>query len=104
MTYAADLTKPLGQLGVETAFRPEADFSGINGRRDLFVSTVLHKAFVDVNEEGTEAAAATGVVVAKLAVELPRRFPVDHPFLFLIRDASTGSLLFLGRIVDPRST
>lgn len=103
MTYMADLANPLAQLGVAAAFRQEADFSRINGRRNLFVSNVLHKAFVEVNEEGTEAAAATGVVVSKLAVEMPRRFPVDHPFLFLIRDASTGSLLFLGRIVDPRA-
>jgi serpin B len=64
---------------------------------------VLHKAFVDVNEEGTEAAAATGVAVVKLDVVIPRKFPVDHPFLFLIRDNLTGSLLFLGRIVDPRA-
>jgi serpin B len=104
MTYAAELKKPLSQLGMEAAFNPtEADLSGINGGRDLFVSTVLHKAFVDVNEEGTEAAAATGVAVVKLDVVIPRKFPVDHPFLFLIRDNLTGSLLFLGRIVDPRA-
>jgi serpin B len=103
MTYAADLASPLAQLGVSSAFRQEADFSRINGRRDLLVSDVLHKAFVEVNEEGTEAAAATGIAVSKLAVMLPRKFAVDHPFLFLIRDTSTGSLLFLGRIVDPRA-
>ena len=104
MTYSADLTKPLAQLGMASAFAPGvADFSPINGRRDLFVSTVAHKAFVDVNEEGTEAAAATGVAMLPASVSVPRRFPVDHPFLFLIRDTSTGSLLFLGRVVDPQT-
>ncbi|HXQ82039.1 MAG TPA: serpin family protein [Opitutaceae bacterium] len=104
MAFAAELTKALSRLGLATAFVPgAADFSPINGRNDLYVSNVLHKAFIDVNEEGTEAAAATGVVVVKSAAVLPRKFLVDHPFLFLIRDASTGSLLFLGRIVDPRT-
>jgi serpin B len=104
MTYTAELNKALSQLGMVAAFNPyEADLSRINGGRDLFVSTFLHKAFVDVNEEGTEAAAATGAVVTKLAIMVPRKFPVDHPFLFLIRDTSTGILLFLGRIVDPRT-
>jgi serpin B len=103
-TFSAELTKPLQRLGMATAFSErEADFSRINGQRDLHVSGVLHKAFVDVNEEGTEAAAATGIVLKSLAVEMPLRFEVDHPFLFLIRDASTGSVLFLGRIVDPRA-
>jgi serpin B len=104
MSYSADLTKPLAQLGMATAFSERgADFSRINGQRDLYVSGVLHKAFVDVNEEGTEAAAATGIVVTSFAVEMSRKFTVDHPFLFLIRNTSTGSLLFLGRIVDPRT-
>ncbi len=86
-----------------TAFVPGgADFSPIDGGRDLYVSTVIHKAFVDVNEEGTEAAAATGIGIKSAAVQMSRSFRVDHPFLFLIRDTSTGSLLFLGRIVDPR--
>jgi len=103
MTYLADLNTALSQLGMVAAFNPyQADLSRINGGRDLFVSNVMHKAFIDVNEEGTEAAAATGVVVAKLSVEASRKFPVNHPFLFLIRDTSTGSLLFLGRVVDPR--
>ncbi len=104
--YSADLTTPLAQLGMKAAFAEGiADFSGIDGRRDLYVSAVVHKAFVDVNEEGTEAAAATGVVMfPTLAVQVSRRFTVDHPFLFLIRDSATGSILFLGRIVDPRAT
>jgi len=103
LAYSAELTGPLQHLGVSTAFMQGlADFSDINGGRDLYLSAVLHKAFVDVNEEGTEAAAATGIVMKSLAVEMPRKFTVDHPFIFLIRDTSTGSILFLGQVVDPR--
>jgi serpin B len=71
----------------------------------LFISDVLHKAFIDVNEKGTEAAAATAVLMtlgaARLPVEPPREFRADHPFLFLIRDSTTGSMLFLGRVAKP---
>ena len=75
----------------------------MNGRKDLFISAVIHKAFVDVNEEGTEAAAATAVVMTKgEAIGPPRPiFRADHPFLFLIRDNRTGSILFLGRVMNP---
>jgi serpin B len=105
MTYSAELTKALAQLGMVSAFvERQADFSSVDGRRDLFVSNALHKAFIEVNEEGTEAAAATGFGVVALAVVRPRQINVDHPFLFAIRDRATGSLLFLGRIVDPRSS
>jgi serpin B len=94
------LNDVLAAMGMPTAFDPvAADFSGMNGRRDLAVQVVVHKGFVDVNEEGTEAAAATGVGVG--ATSLPPPLLVDHPFLFLIRDNLTGSVLFLGRIVDP---
>lgn len=104
LTFAAELAQALEQLGMVTAFKGrEADFSPINGKRDLFVSAVLHKAYVDVNEVGTEAAAATGVGMKSLAVQRPLKFTVDHPFLFLIRDTATGSLLFLGRVADPRT-
>jgi len=79
-----------------------ADFSGLNGERNLFISAVLHKAFVEVNEEGTEAAAATGVVIGLRAVAAPPAvFRADHPFLFLIREKTCGSILFLGRLADP---
>jgi len=91
-------------MGMTDAFSPRADFSGMDGQRDLFISAVVHKAFVDVNEEGTEAAAATGVVMRSMAVMRPRPTPVfraDHPFIFLIRDTRSGSILFLGRMVDP---
>lgn len=94
------LNKPLITLGMESAFSPTADFSGMNGRRDLSIGAVLHKAFVEVNEEGTEAAAATAVVMRK-AIARVHTFRVDHPFIFLIRDNSTGSILFIGRVIDP---
>jgi len=94
----------LHALGMVDAFSPgKADFAGMDGRpRWLYIGAVLHKAFVDVNEEGTEAAAATGVVVAASAARMqPPTFRADHPFLFLIRDNQTGSILFMGRVVDP---
>jgi len=81
-----------------------ANFSGMTTRpNDLFIKYVLHKAFVDVNEEGTEAAAATAVVVAVGSRSRPRRkeFIADHPFLFLIRHKKTGAILFIGRVTDP---
>jgi len=95
----------LRQLGMTDAFSGQADFSGIGGRRDLFISAALHKAFVDVNEEGTEAAAATAIVAALAMAPEPGRPPVfraDHPFLFLIRHDPTGAVLFIGRVTDPR--
>jgi serpin B len=93
----------LRALGMVEAFSPgKADFSGMDGKPHwLFISAVLHKAFVDVNEEGTEAAAATGVVVSVTSVRVqPPTFRADHPFLFVIRDNRTGSILFMGRVVD----
>jgi serpin B len=99
-----NLNKTLTALGIEQAFSDKADFSGINGQRDLSISAVVHKAFVDVNEEGTEAAAATGMVMKTTAARIPTPPPVfraDHPFLFCIRDTATGSILFLGRCANP---
>jgi serine protease inhibitor len=97
------LASVLGSMGMPDAFDPNyADFSGIDGLRVLYISAVVHKAFVDVNEEGTEAAAATGVVVRITAAPVtPTVFRADHPFLFLIRDTRSGSLLFFGRVVNP---
>jgi serpin B len=96
-----ELSKTLAEMGMPAAFaRGTADFSGMNGRRyDLFISLVVHEAFVEVDERGTEAAAATGVVMKRGG--RPRAFVADHPFVFLIRDRETGSVLFLGRVVDP---
>ena len=95
----------LQTMGMTLAFGGDADFSGMNGRRDLAISGVVHKAFVDVDEDGTEAAAATAVTMKRMSVarpEPPVAFRADHPFLFLIRDKTTGSVLFLGRLTDPR--
>jgi serpin B len=96
------LNKQLSSLGMSDAFGRSADFSGMDDTRSLFISAVIHKAFVDVNEEGTEAAAATGVVMmTKCMPGTPPMFCADHPFIFLIRDNATGSILFMGRIVNP---
>ena len=100
------LSGTLATLGMTDAFiYGQADFSGMNGRKDLFIGDVIHKAFVEVNEEGTEAAAATAVVMLAGAAPLnPWPIPVfraDHPFLFLIRDNHNGSILFLGRVMNP---
>jgi serpin B len=95
------LGKTLISMGMSDAFSGEADFSGMTGNRELSIGAVIHKAFVDVNEEGTEAAAATAVVMFKAIVEPPPIFRVDHPFIFLIRDNHTGSVLFIGRVVNP---
>ena len=109
MTWGAmDLRERLCALGMPLAFGTAADFSGINGcqppdEASLFVTSVLHKAFVEVNEEGTEAAAATSVIVLTLSMP-PSPVPVfraDHPFLFAIRDRRRGAILFLGRMADP---
>jgi serpin B len=92
-------------MGMTDAFSSAADFSGMTGGRDLFISAVIHQAYVDVNEEGTEAAAATGVTM-KLTSMAPGKVPVfraDHPFLFLIRDTHSGSILFLGRTMNPKN-
>jgi serpin B len=94
----------LKAMGMRDAFLPErADFSGMDGKPHwLHIGAVLHKAFVDVNEEGTEAAAATGVVARLTSVhEEPPTFRADHPFLFLVKDNRTGSILFIGRVVEP---
>jgi serpin B len=98
------LSETLAALGMPSAFDPkQADFSGMTGKRDLFISLVAHKAFVDVNEEGTEAAAATGEVmtVTTTTIEMPEEFLADRPFLFLIRDRASGCILFLGRVANP---
>ncbi len=98
------LAEVLKSMGMKAAFSPAADFSGISSSRDLSISAVIHKAFVDVGEEGTEASAATAVVMLKMAA--PSRVPVtvfkaDHPFLFFIRHNASGGILFMGRVLNP---
>ncbi len=95
------LNENLQSLGMVDAFDMSADFSGIDGGKSLYISDVIHKAFIDVNEEGTEAAAATAVIIGLESImEIPI-FQADHPFIYLIRDNNSGSILFMGRLVDP---
>ncbi|UCC12412.1 MAG: serpin family protein [candidate division WOR-3 bacterium] len=91
----------LGDMGMPTAFSPQADFSGMDGKGNLFISKVIHQAFVEVNEQGTEAAAATGIIM-EMTVARPRAvFRADHPFIFMIMDKSTHAVLFMGRVNNP---
>jgi serpin B len=99
------LERALANLGMPLAFQPgAADFSGIAKGKDLSIGNVVHRAFIDVNEKGTEAAAATGTVFNDTSIRSPARvftFHADHPFLYLVRDRASGSILFMGRVVDP---
>lgn len=103
MTSQFELAGCLGAMGMPDAFSlPPADFSGMTADKELFISNVIHKAFVAVDEEGTEAAAATGVVMGITAVVQPLVFRADRPFVFMIRDNRSGSILFIGRVVNPK--
>jgi serpin B len=98
------LRKALSVMGMPAAFTDQADFSGIAPKGGLAISEVVHKAFVDVSERGTEAAAATGITMRATAMHLSEKpvvFRADHPFLFLIRDTRTGVVLFIGRLMKP---
>jgi len=96
------LVNTLAAMGMPVAFSGAADFSGMTGARDLFISDILHKAFVSVDEAGTEAAAATAVIMSLTAApEQPVEVTLDHPFIFLIRDIETGAVLFVGRVANP---
>ncbi|MEN3044797.1 MAG: serpin family protein [Candidatus Hydrothermales bacterium] len=96
------LKSTLFEMGIKDAFSEiNADFSGISGKRDLFISDAYHKAFVEINEEGTEAAAATGIVMEKTAIRERKIFKVDRPFVFLIYNKKIQSILFFGRIINP---
>ncbi|NIN63792.1 MAG: serpin family protein [Anaerolineae bacterium] len=94
------LKETLAAMGMPAAFA-RADFSGMDGTRSLFIDDVFHKAFVAVDEAGTEAAAATAVVVARAAFIRPKELTVDRPFVFMIRDIDTEAILFLGHVVNP---
>jgi serpin B len=96
------LKDTLAGMGMPIAFSSIADFSGMTGNRELSISDVVHKAFVAVDEAGTEAAAATAVIMKYTAVpEPPVEVTLDRPFIFLIRDIETGAILFVGRVVNP---
>jgi serine protease inhibitor len=98
-TQSFDLVKTLQSSGMTSAFDDSANFSGMDGTTNLFISDVIHKSFVEVNESGTEATAVT--VQVAMTRSSAGRFIVDHPFIFLIRENGSGSILFIGRIVDP---
>jgi serpin B len=102
LTSEFDLSKILSSMGMADAFSQDAaNLSGITVKGDLYISAVVHKAFVDVNEEGTEAAAATGVTMALASISPVPLFRADHPFMFMIREVRSGSILFLGRVTNP---
>lgn len=102
LSFPFRLDESLQSMGMTDAFTGQADFSGMEESRELYLGAVLHKAFVSVNEEGTEAAAATAVILQTKSVSfMSVDFIADHPFIFLIRDNRTGSILFLGRVVRP---
>jgi serpin B len=104
-TIGYDLTGTLAAMGMPKAFsRSEADFSRMTDAERLMIGVVVHKAFVEVNEQGTEAAAATGVGIKMTSAQIeppPKVFNANHPFLFAIRDSVSGSVLFLGRLTKP---
>ena len=93
------MKETLSKMGMPTAFG-NADFSGMDGTKSLFIDAVIHQAFVKVDEEGTEAAAATAVIMAESAAMQRKIFRADHPFIFIIQERETGNILFLGRVVD----
>lgn len=101
---ALELNDFMINLGMSDAFIPTGDFSGITGNKDLYISKAVHKTFINVDEQGTEAAAATGVMMSLTSIlepEEPYRMQADHPFLFVIMDRKTDTILFIGRVVKP---
>jgi serpin B len=98
-----NLNESLKLMGMQEAFNREADFSGMTGNKDLFIDFIVHKAFIDVNEKGTEAAAASGVGMALKSGYMgePVRFNADHPFHYLIFNRESGVILFCGRFIKP---
>ncbi|HMD54211.1 MAG TPA: serpin family protein, partial [Phycisphaerae bacterium] len=107
LNYSVELKEPLQSLGIKAAFGANsADFSGINSRTNLYISGAVQKTFVEVKEEGTEAAAVTGDAMVSGGSEMVPQDPfemiVDRPFLFLIEDNQTGIILFMGVVVDPQ--
>lgn len=104
MAQEFSLGSTLSAMGMPQAFSGAADFSGIDGQPGFTISAAIHKAFVDVNETGTEAAAATAIEMMATAMRdepPPIEFNANHPFLFLIRDNASGAILFMGRVADP---
>lgn len=102
-TPTMDLIPALKANGMLLAFSDAADFSGISGDQSLYVSTIAQKAFIDVNEKGTEAAAATIAVLQEKSAPggEPLQISIDRPFIFQIRDTATGAILFMGTVMQP---
>ena len=96
---AKDISDQLQNLGIQKAFSPSADFSRMSKMKGIHISMVIHKTFLEIDEKGAEAAAATGVVMRKTSVSQPIEFIADRPFLFFIRDIRTGVILFMGRML-----
>lgn len=99
------LPETLTSLGMKNAFVSDtADFSGMDGTKNLFISDVIHQAFVEVNEEGTEAAAATAIIMEfkSAGLKKPKIFKADHPFIFVIQEKETGLILFMGKVAEPK--
>jgi len=101
--FQINLRQELTSMGMGTAFSRQADLSGMTGEKNLFVDEVIHKAFIEVNETGTEAAAATAAIIGLKSSlrDDPVRFNADHPFVFFLLDRQTGCIIFTGRLVKP---
>ncbi len=98
-----ELKDILAGMGMQDAFEPTtADFSGIDGQNDLFIGDAIHKAFIAVDEKGTEAAAATIITMQMASLPQGLVLTIDRPFFFIIRDVPTGVILFMGQVMDPR--
>jgi serpin B len=92
------------EMGMSLSFTDKADFSGMTGDKSLFIQTAVQKAFIDVSEEGTEAAAATGMSMGLKSIPRPSViFRADRPFIFLIRDTESGLILFMGKLESPKA-
>jgi serpin B len=100
-----DLVDLLKALGMTLAFTGDADFSGMDGTGGLYIAHVMHKTYIDVGENGTEAAAGTAVVMVDAGIyQVDMSVSADRPFLYFVRDQPTGAILFMGRVLDPSKT
>lgn len=103
ITKRYTLNDIIQEMGAKSAFIPgKADFSKINGTKELYIQIAVHQAFIEVNEEGTEAGGATGIGIGITAVPIKKVFRTDHPFIFIIQEKGTGTILFLGKVVNPK--